>query len=71
MPQHRATAVAARASRSCTLPVDARGARTDLLAERRAAAAVLAPAHQFPTGVVLHAGAARGGDRVGARRAAE
>ena len=33
--------------------MDGRGARTDLLA-RGAAAAVLSPAHQFPTGVVLH-----------------
>jgi len=36
------------------LPVDAHGARTDLLAATRARAAVLAPAHQYPLGAVLH-----------------
>jgi GntR family transcriptional regulator/MocR family aminotransferase len=36
-----------------SLPVDERGARTDLLAAGRAPAAVLAPAHQFPLGSVL------------------
>ena len=36
------------------LPVDARGARTDLLDAAAGEAAVLSPAHQFPTGVVLH-----------------
>jgi GntR family transcriptional regulator/MocR family aminotransferase len=50
--QHRAVAVAAGlALRS--LPVDARGARTDLL-DDTVAGAVLSPAHQFPLGVVLH-----------------
>ena len=36
------------------LPVDERGARTDLLDAALPSAAVLSPAHQFPTGVVLH-----------------
>jgi GntR family transcriptional regulator / MocR family aminotransferase len=36
------------------LPVDELGARTDLLETTDAAAAVLAPAHQFPVGAVLH-----------------
>jgi GntR family transcriptional regulator/MocR family aminotransferase len=36
------------------LPVDELGARTDLLAPRKVAAVLLAPAHQFPLGVVLH-----------------
>jgi GntR family transcriptional regulator / MocR family aminotransferase len=36
------------------LPVDERGARTDLLADSGAGAAFLAPAHQFPLGAVLH-----------------
>ncbi|MCW3814785.1 PLP-dependent aminotransferase family protein [Micromonospora sp. DR5-3] len=39
------------------LPVDERGARTDLLGSGRLArvgAAVVTPAHQFPTGVTLH-----------------
>ena len=53
VPQHRATAEASGLALSA-LPVDARGARTDLLAEGSACAAVLSPAHQFPTGVVLH-----------------
>ena len=53
MPQHRASVAAAGLALSA-LPVDARGARTDLLARAAAAAAVLSPAHQFPTGVVLH-----------------
>ena len=35
------------------VPVDERGLRVDLLAESEAAAAILTPAHQFPTGVVL------------------
>ena len=35
------------------IPVDERGARTDLLAESGAGVAFLAPAHQFPLGVVL------------------
>jgi GntR family transcriptional regulator/MocR family aminotransferase len=41
------------------LPVDDGGARTDLLASRRfadAAAVVLTPAHQYPTGETLHPG---------------
>jgi GntR family transcriptional regulator/MocR family aminotransferase len=50
--QHRAVAAAADLCLS-PLPVDARGARTDLL-EPSVAGAVLAPAHQFPMGVVLH-----------------
>ena len=52
VPQHRAAA-RARGPRARPLPVDERGARTDLLATARAGA-VLSPAHQFPTGVVLH-----------------
>jgi GntR family transcriptional regulator/MocR family aminotransferase len=36
------------------LPVDDQGARTDLLGTTDAAAVVLAPAHQFPVGAVLH-----------------
>jgi GntR family transcriptional regulator/MocR family aminotransferase len=51
-PAHRAVAAAAGLSLS-PLPVDARGARTDLLDAGSAAAVVLSPAHQFPTGVVL------------------
>jgi GntR family transcriptional regulator/MocR family aminotransferase len=39
---------------SVPLPVDDQGARTDLLDSTNAAAAVLAPAHQFPVGAVLH-----------------
>lgn len=49
-PQHRAAVRGAGLALE-PLPVDARGARTDLLGT--AAAAVLSPAHQFPTGVVL------------------
>jgi GntR family transcriptional regulator / MocR family aminotransferase len=36
------------------LPVDEHGARTDLLGESGAAAAVIGPAHQFPSGALLH-----------------
>ena len=36
------------------VPVDTRGARTDRLAETRAGAMVLTPAHQFPLGALLH-----------------
>jgi GntR family transcriptional regulator/MocR family aminotransferase len=36
------------------VPVDARGLVTDRLAEIGAAAVVVTPAHQYPTGVVLH-----------------
>jgi GntR family transcriptional regulator/MocR family aminotransferase len=36
------------------LPVDAQGARTDLLSELDAAATVIGPAHQFPSGALLH-----------------
>ncbi|HET6172690.1 MAG TPA: PLP-dependent aminotransferase family protein [Gaiellales bacterium] len=50
--QHRAVAMAAALSLQ-PLPVDARGARTDLL-DAGAAGAVLSPSHQFPMGVVLH-----------------
>jgi GntR family transcriptional regulator/MocR family aminotransferase len=49
-PQHRA-AVAGSGLALERIPIDGRGARTDLLGD--AAAAVLSPAHQFPTGVVL------------------
>jgi GntR family transcriptional regulator / MocR family aminotransferase len=50
--QHRAVAAAAGLALR-PLPVDAHGARTDLL-DATAAAVVLSPAHQFPMGVVLH-----------------
>jgi GntR family transcriptional regulator / MocR family aminotransferase len=50
VPAHRA-AVAASGLAIEPLAVDERGARTDLLG--RVSAAVLSPAHQFPTGVVL------------------
>ncbi len=36
------------------LPVDERGARTDLLADQSASAALIGPAHQFPSGALLH-----------------
>ncbi|HEY3612334.1 MAG TPA: PLP-dependent aminotransferase family protein [Gaiellales bacterium] len=49
-PPHRAVVAAAGLAIE-PLPVDERGARTDLLGA--ASAAVLSPAHQFPTGVVL------------------
>src|SRR5664279_6406366 len=49
-PQHRAAAGGSGLALE-PLPVDERGARTDLLGT--AAAAVLSPAHPFPTGVVL------------------
>ena len=49
-PQHRAAAGGSGLALE-PLPVDERGARTDLLGT--AAAAVLSPAHQFPTGIVL------------------
>ncbi|MGH2834877.1 MAG: PLP-dependent aminotransferase family protein [Solirubrobacteraceae bacterium] len=35
------------------VPVDKRGLRIDVLAESEAAAVIVTPAHQFPTGVVL------------------
>lgn len=50
---HRDVTVAA-GLRVAPVPVDAHGARTDLLEGTGAAAAVLAPAHQFPLGAVLH-----------------
>jgi GntR family transcriptional regulator/MocR family aminotransferase len=46
--------VAAAGPAVVPLPVDRLGARTDLLAGTRAGAAVLAPAHQFPLGTLLH-----------------
>jgi GntR family transcriptional regulator/MocR family aminotransferase len=52
-PQHRVVAAGAGLGIS-PLPVDALGARTDVLTASAARAAVLSPAHQFPTGVVLH-----------------
>ena len=53
VPQHRE--VAAEAGLALwPLAVDGRGARTDLLDSSSGDAAVLSPAHQFPTGVVLH-----------------
>jgi GntR family transcriptional regulator/MocR family aminotransferase len=36
------------------VPVDEHGARTNLLPETRAGVALLAPAHQFPLGALLH-----------------
>jgi GntR family transcriptional regulator / MocR family aminotransferase len=51
-PPHRAAA-AASGARLVPLPVDERGARTDLLRTLRVDAAVLGPAHQYPLGVVL------------------
>jgi GntR family transcriptional regulator / MocR family aminotransferase len=51
-PPHRAAA-AASGARLVALPVDERGARTDLLRTLRVDAAVLGPAHQYPLGVVL------------------
>jgi GntR family transcriptional regulator/MocR family aminotransferase len=53
VPTHRSV-VAAAGLRVVPLPVDAQGARTDLLDATGAAAAVVAPAHQFPLGAVLH-----------------
>ena len=53
VPQHRAVAAEAGLALS-PLAVDGRGARTDLLDASSGEAAVLSPAHQFPTGVVLH-----------------
>ena len=53
VPQHRAVAADAGLALS-PLAVDSRGARTDLLGESSGEAVVLSPAHQFPTGVVLH-----------------
>src|SRR2546428_3843151 len=50
---HREVAAAA-GLRVVPLAVDSHGARTDLLDATRAVAAVLAPAHQFPLGAVLH-----------------
>ena len=50
VPAHRAVVAAAGLAIE-PLAVDGRGARTDLLG--RGAAAVLSPAHQFPTGAVL------------------
>jgi GntR family transcriptional regulator/MocR family aminotransferase len=52
LPEHREVAAAA-GLRVVPLPVDERGARTDLLAETGARAVVLSPAHQYPTGAVL------------------
>ncbi|WP_051871480.1 PLP-dependent aminotransferase family protein [Streptomyces sclerotialus] len=54
LPFHR-DALDRAGLRPVPLPVDAHGARTDLLAGRPGAGAVLlTPAHQFPTGVPLH-----------------
>ena len=46
----------ARAAGLDVIPVsvDSRGARTDRLADTRAGAALLTPAHQFPLGALLH-----------------
>jgi GntR family transcriptional regulator/MocR family aminotransferase len=51
-PPHRAAASASGA-RLVPLPVDERGARTELLRRLRVDAAVLGPAHQYPLGIVL------------------
>jgi GntR family transcriptional regulator/MocR family aminotransferase len=53
LPEHRELAVAAGLE-VLPLPVDERGARTDLLAATGTHAALLTPAHQYPLGVVLH-----------------
>jgi GntR family transcriptional regulator/MocR family aminotransferase len=53
LQRHRDVALAAGLD-VVPLPVDTRGARTDLLEATGVAAAVLAPAHQFPLGAVLH-----------------
>jgi GntR family transcriptional regulator / MocR family aminotransferase len=50
---HRDVASAA-GLRVVPLPVDEYGARTDLVGDSDAGAIVLAPAHQFPRGAVLH-----------------
>src|SRR5437899_717684 len=50
LPEHREVALAAGLE-VVPLPVDERGARTELLGD--AAAAVLTPAHQYPLGTVL------------------
>ncbi len=50
---HREVAAAA-GLRVVPLPVDEHGAQTSLLRESGAVAAVLAPAHQYPLGAVLH-----------------
>ncbi|MEU2626657.1 MULTISPECIES: PLP-dependent aminotransferase family protein [Kitasatospora] len=47
--------LSAKGLATAALPLDAGGARTDLLAGTGAGAAVLTPAHQFPTGVPLRA----------------
>ena len=51
LPEHREVAAAAGLE-VVPLPVDERGARTDLLGV--ACAAVLTPAHQYPLGMTLH-----------------
>jgi GntR family transcriptional regulator/MocR family aminotransferase len=53
LAEHREV-VAAAGREVLPLPVDAYGARTDLLAATGAQAAVLTPAHQYPLGLVLH-----------------
>ncbi|MDH6136294.1 GntR family transcriptional regulator/MocR family aminotransferase [Kitasatospora sp. MAA4] len=50
---HRAVITAAGPA-TVPLPVDEDGARTDLLARSGAGAVLLTPAHQFPTGALLH-----------------
>ncbi|HEX6497980.1 MAG TPA: PLP-dependent aminotransferase family protein [Micromonosporaceae bacterium] len=55
LPFHR-DVVRRNGTRVEALPVDDRGARTDLLGDLPAVrAAVLTPAHQYPTGATLHA----------------
>jgi GntR family transcriptional regulator/MocR family aminotransferase len=53
LPEHRGVAAAAGLE-VVPLPVDERGARTDLLAGAAAGAVVLSPAHQYPLGLALH-----------------
>ncbi len=53
LPDHREVAVAAGLA-VVPLPVDERGARTDLLSGLDVCGVVLGPAHQFPLGVALH-----------------
>ncbi|WP_280667759.1 MULTISPECIES: PLP-dependent aminotransferase family protein [unclassified Kitasatospora] len=53
LDRHRA-AVTTAGPATVPLPVDEDGARTDLLGESGAGAVLLTPAHQFPTGNLLH-----------------
>jgi GntR family transcriptional regulator/MocR family aminotransferase len=53
LPLHREV-VRRAGARVVPVPVDERGARTDLLSTLAARALVVTPAHQYPTGVTLH-----------------